>query len=68
MQSDLVALLPHSFVVSRLRTPGMETAVAVFDLPLALDEITISQMWHPRLEADAAHRWLRGLVLSATGP
>jgi hypothetical protein len=20
-------------------------------------------LWHPRLDADAAHRWLRGLVL-----
>jgi hypothetical protein len=21
-------------------------------------------MWHPRLDADPAHRWLRGLVLA----
>jgi len=22
-------------------------------------------LWHPRLDADPAHRWLRGLVLDA---
>jgi len=30
------------------------------------EAITVSQMWHPRLDADPAHGWLRGLVL-ATG-
>jgi hypothetical protein len=25
--------------------------------------ITISQMWHPRMEADPGHRWLRGVIL-----
>ncbi|TGS51871.1 LysR family transcriptional regulator, partial [bacterium M00.F.Ca.ET.179.01.1.1] len=23
---------------------------------------TISLLWHPRLDADPAHRWLRGIV------
>jgi hypothetical protein len=27
--------------------------------------VTISSLWHPRLDADAAHRWLRGVVLSS---
>jgi hypothetical protein len=26
-------------------------------------EIAVSAMWHPRMEADAAHRWLRGRVI-----
>jgi hypothetical protein len=25
----------------------------------------VSLLWHPRLHADAAHRWLRGVVLEA---
>jgi DNA-binding transcriptional LysR family regulator len=25
----------------------------------------VSLLWHPRLHADPAHRWLRGLVLEA---
>jgi DNA-binding transcriptional LysR family regulator len=27
-----------------------------------MSEITISLLWHPRLDADPAHRWLRGRV------
>jgi len=34
-----------------------------FPLPVPTPEITISLLWHLRLEADPAHRWLRGIVL-----
>jgi DNA-binding transcriptional LysR family regulator len=34
-----------------------------FPLPVAVAEFTVSLLWHPRLQADPAHRWLRGLVL-----
>jgi DNA-binding transcriptional LysR family regulator len=62
--SDLVALLPQSFVAARLQL--LQTnAVEGFDLPLRVEGVTVSQMWHPRLDADAGHRWLRGLVLKA---
>jgi hypothetical protein len=33
-----------------------------FPLPVATPEITVSLLWHPRLDADAAHEWLRGCV------
>ena len=62
--SDLVALLPRSFVLARAAA-GLAPPFAVFPLPLSLAGITVSQMWHPRLDADAGHRWLRGLVLEA---
>lgn len=29
------------------------------------EPLTVSQMWHPRLDADPAHRWLRGVVRAA---
>jgi DNA-binding transcriptional LysR family regulator len=64
--SDLVALLPQSFAAARVLRAGPQDAVEIFDLPMAVDGITVSQMWHPRLDADAGHRWLRGLVLKAT--
>ena len=57
--SDLVASLPASFVDTA--AGGMH----VFDLPVATAPITVSQMWHPRLETDPAHRWLRQLLLAA---
>lgn len=57
--SDLVALVPMSFL------PAADgSGQSVFDLPVTVESITISQMWHPRAEADPAHRWLRQLVLS----
>jgi DNA-binding transcriptional LysR family regulator len=31
-------------------------------LPFAATEITVSMLWHPRLDADQAHRWLRDCV------
>ena len=33
-----------------------------FPIPLPLPPFTVSMLWHPRLEADVAHRWLRGIV------
>jgi DNA-binding transcriptional LysR family regulator len=62
--SDLVALLPGSFAAARIRPP--QDAIEVFDLPLAVEGITVSQMWHPRVDTDAGHHWLRGVMLKAT--
>jgi DNA-binding transcriptional LysR family regulator len=54
--SDLVASVPerHS---GKLRT-GMHS----FALPFATPGLTIAMLWHPRQDADPAHRWLRGHV------
>ncbi|WP_158938464.1 LysR family transcriptional regulator [Burkholderia sp. S171] len=58
--SDLVALLPASFVNTQ---HVASVAVHAFELPVATDGFTVSQMWHPRLGNDPAHRWFRELVL-----
>jgi len=36
-----------------------------FALPLAIPRFTVSQLWHPRLDGDPAHRWLRGCMREA---
>ena len=28
-------------------------------IPVRMPEVLITAMWHPRVDADAAHRWLR---------
>jgi hypothetical protein len=33
-----------------------------FPLPVSMPMVTISLLWHPRQDADPAHRWLRGCV------
>src|SRR4029078_11281184 len=39
-----------------------KTGLHSFALPVATPEITVSLLWHPRLAADPAHRWLRACV------
>jgi DNA-binding transcriptional LysR family regulator len=59
-QSDLIALVPRScFDVVGPFVEGL----SVFELPVHTPEISISAMWHPRMDADPGHRWLRETVM-----
>lgn len=66
--SDLVATVPER------HTLGLRAGMATFALPVETPPFTVSLLWHPRMEGDAAHRWLRRLVREAcdaalhTGP
>ena len=55
--TDLVATVPER------HTGNLRQEMHSFVLPFPPPEITVSLIWHPRMEADPAHRWLRGLVL-----
>ncbi len=63
LHSELIALIPHSFMTYIAQQKGTDTAYFAFELPVQTKAITISLMWHPRLQVDPAHRWLRKLVL-----
>ena len=54
--SDLIASVPER------HTGNLREGMHSFPLPVSTPEITISLLWHPRLDADPAHRWLRGHV------
>ncbi|MDQ0394923.1 LysR family transcriptional regulator [Labrys monachus] len=64
-QSDLVALVPRSCLGNAMANdhPAM-SGLASFEPPLPLPSFRISAMWHPRMDADPAHRWLRNMVMS----
>ncbi|WP_374625592.1 LysR family transcriptional regulator [Pandoraea sp.] len=64
--SDLIALVPASLMTQRaVRHASISPAsFHVFDLPVPTEQIAVSLMWHPRMEADPVHRWLRQRVLS----
>jgi DNA-binding transcriptional LysR family regulator len=62
--TDMVALIPSSYF-EHLRARG---TLHSFPLPMPTEQITVSQMWHPRLDRDPAHRWLRGVVLEVCRP
>ena len=51
--SDMVATVPDH------HTAGLRTDLESLELPVSVDEFTISLFWHPRLDVDPAHRWLR---------
>jgi DNA-binding transcriptional LysR family regulator len=54
--SDLIASVPER------HTAGLRAGMHSFALPFKSPEITVSLLWHPRRDGDAAHRWLRGCV------
>lgn len=57
--TDLIASVPER------GTASLRAGMHAFPLPVATPEVTVSMLWHPRLDADAAHRWLRGCVREA---
>lgn len=54
--SDLIATVPER------HTERLRGGMFSFALPFAPPAFTVSLLWHPRLEADLAHRWLRDCV------
>lgn len=52
--SDLIATVPER------HTQNLRDGMFSFTLPVASQVFTVSMLWHPRLDADPAHRWLRG--------
>jgi DNA-binding transcriptional LysR family regulator len=63
--TDLVGLIPHSCLDDASRSDDDGGAgLRHFDLPVRTPEIDVSAIWHPRIHADPAHRWLRQTVLT----
>ncbi|MBP8120545.1 MAG: LysR family transcriptional regulator [Burkholderiales bacterium] len=54
--SDLIASVPER------HTGNLRAGMHSFPLPVVMPDITVSLFWHPRLQADPAHQWLRGCV------
>ena len=54
--SDLIASVPER------HTGSLRDGMLSFPLPVSTPEFTVSLHWHPRMDSDPAHRWLRGCV------
>ena len=54
--SDLIASVPER------HTGNLRAGMHSFPLPFPTPEVTVSLLWHPRMDADLANRWLRGCV------
>jgi DNA-binding transcriptional LysR family regulator len=48
--------------VPERHTANLRWGMHSFALPLSLPEFTVAMLWHPRLEADPVHCWLRGCL------
>lgn len=59
--TDLVATVPAR------HTEGLRAGLHSFELPFPVPKITVSLIWHPRMEADPAHRWLRSIMVDVCG-
>lgn len=60
-ETDFIATVPER------HTEGLRKGVHSFALPFEIAPFTISMLWHPRMDGDLAHRWLRGCVRSVCG-
>jgi len=54
--TDLIASVPER------HTGTLRAGMHTFPLPFATEDFTVSMLWHPRMHADPAHRWLRECV------
>lgn len=54
--SELIVAVPEH------HTAGLRQGMHTFALPLTMHEFTVSLLWHPRLDADPAQRWLRACL------
>lgn len=58
--SALVATLPRNFAIQHA-TPGVTTVIPA---PGAIGPMRYAISWHPRLDDDAAQRWLRNTIIA----
>jgi DNA-binding transcriptional LysR family regulator len=58
--SDLIATVPER------HTGNLRSGMHSFPLPLPAPEFAVSMLWHPRMDADPGHQWLRGCVQRLT--
>lgn len=57
--SDLIATVPAR------HTAALRDGMFTFPVPVEMRDFTISLLWHPRLDGDPAHCWLRKCVREA---
>lgn len=62
-ETDAIATLPATLLGAVAQKLGLR----VFDTPIALPKIQISQYWHERFHRDPANRWIRGLFSELFG-
>ncbi|MBV4482084.1 LysR family transcriptional regulator [Pseudomonas khavaziana] len=60
--TDLIASVPERYIAVPAR------GLHCFELPVRVPMFTVAMLWHPRQDADLAHRWLRACLREVCGP
>ena len=62
--SDLIALIPRQYA----EMMAEKMALHIYRSPVPVAPVTLALSWHRRHDADAAHQWMRGLILNCLAP
>lgn len=54
--------------VPDLHTAALREGMHTFPLPVRAASFAVSMVWHPRLDADPVHRWLRACMRAVCAP
>lgn len=60
--TDLIASVPQRYISAAAQ------GLHCFELPVTVPTFTVAMLWHPRQDADLAHRWLRACLREVCGP
>ncbi|MGH8388994.1 MAG: LysR family transcriptional regulator [Pseudomonas sp.] len=60
--TDLIASVPERHSAS------LRSGMYSFVLPVTMPPFTVAMLWHPRLDADPVHRWLRTCLRDVCAP
>ncbi|MEX5512606.1 LysR family transcriptional regulator [Pseudomonas paralactis] len=60
--TDLIASVPQRYISAAAQ------GLNCFELPVTVPTFTVAMLWHPRQDADLAHRWLRACLREVCGP
>lgn len=65
----LVAQTDYILTISErmARVMASKLGLVILDPPLPLTPYALSLLWHPRMDRDPAHRWLRDLLVHTAG-
>ena len=55
-ESDFIATIPER------HTGNLRAGMCTFSLPFAMPPFALSLLWHPRMQTDPVHQWLRACV------
>jgi DNA-binding transcriptional LysR family regulator len=61
--TNLIATMPRRMAMDHAQNPELK----IMSAPKPLDAFSYLMVWHPRMDSDAAHIWLRHVIVKVAG-